>query len=173
MNLHSNDPIVEDLLYIIAKNIHIDDLYNLSNCTVSLYCMMRHPIFIRNKLASIDSDMKLYIKKKLWNVALCIAAEYGNLEICKLVVSIGANKFNHANWIASFYGHLHICKYIISLGATNLNSALWIAAINGHLEICKYFVSLGVTNFNSAPQDAAQNGHLDVCKYLESISTDK
>ena len=114
LNSKFHDEIFEDLLYIIAKKIHTDDLFHLSNCTVSLNCIIHNPIFLRKIVYSIDdSNMKRYIKKKWWNLALCIAARNGELEICKYFVSLGAkNLLYNVLCGAARNGHLELCKYL-------------------------------------------------------------
>ena len=177
---NSNDPIysqfhdfidsqlIYDLLYIIAKNIHTDDLFHLSNCNASLNSMIHHPIFLKNKLYSIRS-MKRYINRKQWNFALQYAAQYGHLEVCKYLVSLGATNFDSALKCATRHDHLDMCKYFVSIGATDFNGALKYVAYHGKLNLCKYFVSLGATDFDRSLEYAILSNRLKICKYLVSL----
>ena len=156
--------------------VHTDDLYNLSNCNVSLNSMIHNSSFIRKTICHIST----YVKSKKWdsenekwNYVNSRAASGGHLDICRYSVSNGATYFKYSLINAAGAGHLDICKYLVSTGTLNTDD-LDEARINstrylGHLDICKYLVSQGATDYDSALINAARYGNLDICKYFMSI----
>ena len=155
--------------------VHTDDLYNLSNCNVSLNSMIHNSSFIRKTLCHIATDVesiKWDSENEKWNYVNSFAAGGGHLDICKYSILLGATDFNYSLINAARAGHLDICKYLISqdtsgtFNATNFNWALDYAAYGGHLELCKYFVSIGTNKYNRAIDNAAYGGHKDVEIYL-------
>ena len=81
--------------------------------------------------------------------ALKLAAEYGNLEVVKHLLELGANLHADNDWAlrsAAAKGHLEVVKYLVEQGADlhAMNDwALRFAAKNVHLEVVKYFVERG------------------------------
>ena len=158
--------------------VHTDDLYNLSNCNVSLNSMIHNSSFIRKTICHIST----YVKSKKWdsenekwNYVNSRAASGGHLDICRYSVSNGATYFKYSLINAAGAGHLDICKYLVSISTLNtddFNKALINAARAGHLDICKYLVSTGTLNTDDLDEalinSTRYRGHLDICKYLVS-----
>ena len=84
------------------------------------------------------------------NTPLHIAATYGNLELCKLII------FHHKDNSKNIDG----------------NTPLLMAAANGHLEVCKYIIEKfedknPANNKGDTPLHfAARNNHLEICKII-------
>ncbi|KAJ3336154.1 hypothetical protein HDU91_001873, partial [Kappamyces sp. JEL0680] len=119
---------------------------------------------------------------------LIVAAEEENLELCKFLVSLGAdvNSFD-VEWSAIYAsctaGSLDICAYLISIGGdVNYNeerTPLFVAATRGYLDICMLLVQNGADPNLKNKADGAtpimtsiSKGHLDVVEYLANSGAD-
>lgn len=87
--------------------------------------------------------------------ALRWAVQYGQLEVCKLLLEHGADVHTWNNLTlryATYYGHLEVCKVLLEHGADVHacdNLPLIYAAMKGHLEVCKLLIEHGA-NINNA-----------------------
>jgi hypothetical protein len=95
-----------------------------------------------------------------------------DLERIKYLVSIGGNFTNDSSYLAwaAEFGNLEMAKYFISLGAdvsAGNDLALKWAARKGQLEMVKYLVSIGAKDPNGlALKMASDYGNGNVVKYL-------
>ena len=131
----------------------------------------------------LDRDTSLNYKAD--NIALLWAARYGQLEVVKYLLELGAD-LNHqdnegytALFLAARYGKLEFVKYLQELGA-DLNhqnnkgyTALIWAAATGQLEVVKFLCELGAdlnhkdNVGNTALVKAIELDQLEVVKYLQ------
>ncbi|EAX86793.1 hypothetical protein TVAG_402920 [Trichomonas vaginalis G3] len=112
------------------------------------------------------------------------ASAYGQLEVVKYLVSLGAEKHKDALYFAAYEGHLEVVKILVTVGKHRVNESKWgltpiiAASQRGQLEVVKYLISVGariqLNDYDeySAIVWAAGNGHLEVVKYLVSIGGD-
>ena len=112
------------------------------------------------------------------DIALCLYAKNGHLEVVKYLVENGANIHAHEEaalrWSAD-KGHLEVVKYLVKHGAdvhADDDFALCFAAAQGHLEVVKYLVENGA-NIHACDEAAlcwfAEHGPFDVWVYLKSL----
>lgn len=147
-------------------------------CILSL--MMVFATFAPSTFAAEDS----------LEIALCIAAENGNLEEVQRLVAAGAKVNDY--WftycaagdkpfsIAARNGHSEVVKWFVTEGLVDINSEdgnhntlLHCAAAGGHLELVDWLVNVGGADINHADSFgntplhiAAAHGRLDVVKWL-------
>jgi ankyrin repeat protein/superfamily II DNA or RNA helicase len=109
------------------------------------------------------------------NTDLIEACEYGDLELVKDVIELGADISTQDGLplvMASKNGHLDIVKYLVFLGADiharKDDAVIW-ACGGGYLNVVKYLVSEGA-DFTAQENDclilACENGHIPVIEYL-------
>ena len=103
-----------------------------------------------------------------WNQYMCSAAHGGRLDMVDYLVSCGANDWNEAMCSAARIGYLYLVKYLVSKGANDWNRGIDCAIAHGHLQLVKYFVSKGLNDWNKYMLSAAGSGHLRLVKYLVS-----
>jgi hypothetical protein len=121
--------------------------------------------------------------------ALLRAAEFGNLESCRILLQNGENpdtadsEGNSALMLAAQNGHLDICKALLERGC-NVNlakakgtTALMRATMNGHDEVCKLLLSAGAAvnarAGNISALDIAQRrGYANVAETLMAAGAD-
>ena len=108
-------------------------------------------------------------------LTLIEACRYGNLELVKYLVSLGADlrAWNDEPIVrASISGNLETVKYLVSLGANPRvrdNGPIMVASLNGNLETVKYLVSLGANPKarNDGPiMAASRSGNIGLVQYL-------
>ena len=63
------------------------------------------------------------------------AASNGYINMVRLMLSHGANNFNHSMVAAADYGHIEIVRLMLSHGATDFNNAMEAAASNDYQNI--------------------------------------
>ena len=136
-----------------------------------------------------DDDYEYYGQGR---TALHIAAEYGQLEVVKLLFQAGADKdaFDSAGstalHMAAEFGNLDVVKLLLEAGcekdvAEQIEglTALHLAVQNGHSEVVKLLLDASAdkdmahTNGATALQEAACNGHSEIVKLLLEAGTDK
>ena len=133
-------------------------------------------------LINLTQKLKKFFKlninfrqKRKINKDLIMAAENGNLQLVKSLVSQDADIHadnDSALRYASYNGHLEVVKYLVEKGAEihSLNDiALKFACENGNINVVKYLVEQGAdihAEKDYALRLAAYYGHLDVVKYL-------
>ena len=112
------------------------------------------------------------------NLAIQLAANYGQLNIVKFLVTLpGVDPTIYSNNVvrlAAQSGHIDVVKFLVTLPGVDPtildNITIQYAAVCGHLEVVKFLVTLpGVdpaANGNHAIKWAALNGHLEFVKYL-------
>ena len=120
-------------------------------------------------------------------IALMSAANNGHTDVCHLLLDheTDDDHKNKALTLAAMFGHLHACRLLVSRGAsvdseddlhmTPLNKA----ADAGYTDICELLLDHGAdiehktNDGDSALEMAARNGHLDTCKLLLSREADE
>ncbi|WP_264686029.1 MULTISPECIES: ankyrin repeat domain-containing protein [unclassified Wolbachia] len=138
------------------------------------------------------SDVVDYLKQVQLNQELLIAAQYGNFDEVRDLVSQGASlnaKYSNGMTVmhsAAYGGNLDIVKYFVADAKNSLEIKdnggrvpLHYAAYNGKLDVVKYFVDEGEVDVNLKDSDgqtalhmASGGGHLDVVGYLASKGAD-
>ncbi|WP_281508712.1 ankyrin repeat domain-containing protein [Wolbachia endosymbiont (group B) of Pandemis cinnamomeana] len=137
-------------------------------------------------------DVVGYLKQVQLNQELLIAAQYGNFDEVRDLVSQGASlnaKYSNGMTVmhsAAYGGNLDIVKYFVADAKNSLEIKdnggrvpLHYAAYNGKLDVVKYFVDEGEVDVNLKDSDgqtalhmASGGGHLDVMGYLASKGAD-
>ena len=127
-----------------------------------------------------DHSLKDWFDSK---TALHYAAREGNLDICQILVSYGAqvNCLTSKKWtplhLATFNNQTGVAKYLLRNGADHSlrdrfdKTALHYAAEEGNLDICQILLSYGVQvncDSKTALHYAAVEGNLDICQILVS-----
>ena len=180
-----DDSLYIDILSEIAKSIHSNYLYTLSNCNVILNHIIHQPTFVKKSLYSINNNMKRLIEGKNRNNffetnELEWIVHGGHLEIYKQYMLMYSDYYRPLYETSKSYttcvilryaalgGHIHMCEYIIDLfKITNLKWALAGAAEGGHFELCKQFILSGhFINLNFALKCAAGGNHMDICNHF-------
>lgn len=119
-------------------------------------------------------------KPYLGNTPLGIAADKGNYEIVKILISNGADvNLDSPLFGAAYNGHLQIAELLVSKGADvkQINS-LFGAVENGHLEIVQLLISKGadvnVKNYQHETilHIATRKGHLNIAEFILSKGGD-
>jgi len=94
------------------------------------------------------------------------ASMFGNLEIVKIIVNMGANFRVNNDWplcLAACGGYLPVVKYFIGLGANhkadNELPLKW-ASMNNHFETVKYLIGLGGSKCHISYD---QNKYVEFC----------
>lgn len=70
------------------------------------------------------------------------AAYRGNIELVKIMLNLGATKYNSAMINAAYTGHIDIVRLMIDRGATKFEKAIGYAAIGGHQNIIDYLTNV-------------------------------
>ncbi|WP_264705646.1 ankyrin repeat domain-containing protein [Wolbachia endosymbiont (group A) of Gymnosoma rotundatum] len=137
-------------------------------------------------------DVVGYLKQVQLDQELLIAAQYGNFDEVRDLVSQGASlnaKYSNGMTVmhsAAYGGNLDIVKYFVADAKNSLEIkdnggrvSLHYAAYNGKLDVVKYFVDEGEVDVNLKDSDgqtalhmASGGGHLDVVGYLTSKGAD-
>ncbi|WP_264687016.1 ankyrin repeat domain-containing protein [Wolbachia endosymbiont (group B) of Rhopobota naevana] len=137
-------------------------------------------------------DVVGYLKQVQLNQELLIAAQYGNFDEVRDLVSQGASlnaKYSNGMTVmhsAAYGGNLDIVKYFVADAKNSLEIKdnggrvpLHYAAYNGKLDVVKYFVDEGEVDVNLKDSDgqtalhmASGGSHLDVMGYLASKGAD-
>ncbi len=118
------------------------------------------------------------ILKDIIDKSLNFAAECGNLEAVKFLVSKGAdvNMSKGPLPLASRNGHLEVVKFLISIGADiNRDCPLAEATAKGNLEIVKFLVSVGadIHWHNDMPIEiASYSCQFEIIKFLLTKGAD-
>ena len=122
---------------------------------------------------------------------LHLAAKYGHLEVCQIIIkkvkkkdrmdTSGKTPFFHA----TENGHLNVCKLLKSYANVKTTirhgrTPLHVAAEHGHLDVYKYLFKIlkkktPIDEFGNTPLHvAAKSGHLNVCELIfELAKTDR
>lgn len=122
-----------------------------------------------------------------FRTAMVEACRYGQLEIVKYLVSIGASLERAGEYhghtpvtAACLHGNLELVKYLNSIGADMESKGEWmypfrLACKGGHIKIIKYLISIGIRSkkmYNEGIRSATHNGHFKLADYLISIGGD-
>jgi ankyrin repeat protein len=86
------------------------------------------------------------------------ACRCGNIEIIKLLASLGCENFNNGLKVASYSGNIEAVKLLLSYGANNIDEAFIAACEGNYLEVARLLVT-GIKD-----QDSINKG-MSVCKY--------
>lgn len=91
---------------------------------------------------SLRQRVKDYEWAGMWNEALALAAEIGDLELCKRLVGLGADAIIFAVFGAAKRNHVHILEYLTQLDLPHwwANEALHCAARHGSHDACRYLI---------------------------------
>lgn len=108
-------------------------------------------------------------KIKILDMGLIYSSRHGNIELVKMMLSLGANYYNGALINASLGGHNEIVDMMLSLGANNYDGALNHASYGGHIDIVRLMISLGADNYDMALVNACDGGHIDIVRLLLSL----
>ena len=149
---------------------------------------------LKEFVIAVGQFFKIKFSWKIYQIwpSMCIAAKYGNLQLCKFIIRktgipnpVGMDG-SSALHLAVQFGHLEVTKYIInktenenpknSFGRTPLH----FAAQEGHLQICKLIIEN--VEYKS-PRDnlrwdtplhwAAEMGHWDICRmFIKHLSNE-
>ncbi|MFP3021113.1 MAG: ankyrin repeat domain-containing protein [Wolbachia sp.] len=137
-------------------------------------------------------DVVGYLKQVQLDQELLIAAQYGNFDEVRDLVSQGASlntKYSNGMTVmhsAAYGGNLDIVKYFVADAKNSLEIKdngsrvpLHYAAYNGKLDVVKYFIDEEKVDVNLKDSDgqtalhmASGGGHLDVVGYLASKGAD-
>ncbi|WP_264336588.1 ankyrin repeat domain-containing protein [Wolbachia endosymbiont (group B) of Chorthippus brunneus] len=137
-------------------------------------------------------DVVGYLKQVQLDQELLIAAQYGNFDEVRDLVSQGASlnaKYSNGMTVmhsAAYGGNLDIVKYFVADAKNSLEIKdnggrvpLHYAAYNGKLDVVKYFIDEGEVDVNLKDSDgqtalhmASGGGRLDVVGYLASKGAD-
>ncbi|WMT84150.1 ankyrin repeat domain-containing protein [Wolbachia endosymbiont of Listronotus oregonensis] len=137
-------------------------------------------------------DVVGYLKQVQLNQELLIAAQYGNFDEVRDLVSQGASlntKYSNGMTVmhsAAYGGNLDIVKYFVADAKNSLEIKdngsrvpLHYAAYNGKLDVVKYFIDEEKVDVNLKDSDgqtalhmASGGSHLDVVEYLASKGAD-
>ena len=149
-------------------------------------------VLVLLKDSKSDKNFDVDIKDRFGSTALHYAAGAGQLEICKALVSCGANDKladkksgrTALHWAARL-GQLEICQWLVSekshnteLRAKDDTTPLQLAAWGGHIPTCKWFIALGSDiNFINkwgctAVHFSALAGAVPTVQWLYSIGLD-
>jgi hypothetical protein len=117
----------------------------------------------------IKSDVDLHQDNER---ALCIACEYGYLEIVKYLVERNADihvLYDSPLRMAVYRGRLEVVKYLIENGAVIHKRCGFLAVKKGNLDTLKYLAEQGLNvhyNNEHALRAAVYYGHFEIVKYL-------
>ncbi len=127
------------------------------------------PYFVGINPESLYTDAKnLYLENFLHKVMI-IAIKNGNLDVVKLMVGKGVNRFDSGLGEAAGSGYLDIVKYFIELDASEYSHATKIAAKNGKINIIDYFIEnkyIKSGMLNLLLLEAAKGNQFPAVKYL-------
>src|SRR6185369_2961863 len=123
-----------------------------------------------NEIKKINASKRLWLQKKDKN--LLQACKSGNIIGVQYLIEHEYEYDYLAICIAAEYGHIEIVKYLFERGADiriYSDMALRYSAQNGHLQVVKYLIENGA--YVHAINDSslcysAENGHLSVVEYL-------
>ena len=124
--------------------------------------------------------------------ALHLAAQEGQLEICKFIIESTEDKNPRSDkgitpfYVAAQFGHFKVCKFIMNYledknpQIDDTFTPLHEAAFQGHLKICEMILDEIVDKNPTETKDgftplhiAAQEGHLEICKLIVKYLIDK
>lgn len=119
----------EDLVEIYARKHYIPDGLNLC--------------YINN----MHSAIKYFIDKDNCSHLFIRACIDGFIDIVRLAISKGANKWNYGLQCACLGGYMDIVLLMIENGANDWNGGLRNSCYSGNIEICKLMISKGANDF--------------------------
>ena len=160
-------------MFIANSKTEIYDKFSmLFNCTFSLFLG-----FVKD-----FEKLRRFIETK--KISLNVAADEGDLLLCKLLLCDGAIVYTADTteptslYVAASRGHIDVCKLLINF-TTSVNkvnklnkTALWAAADEGHVDVCKLLLdNEAIVDWDDGWQQnplyaAVSRGHIDVCKLL-------
>ncbi len=94
------------------------------------------------------------------------ACKEGNLELVKLLINNGANKFNHGMAYACCGGYIEIVEFLISKGAADFNWGLVCACYKKNKNIIKLMLDKGVNEYCWILSNACENGIKDLVELM-------
>jgi ankyrin repeat protein len=163
----NNIPIIE---YLRTKGLTDKDIKKIIKDLIKI-----------NKLTEIENLMELkYIINKVKDLILDTAAIYGNLDILKYAVKIGAklnNTESKAIYNAINHDKFKAFEYIYNNGynkKANRDGLFIYSCEVGKLRVAKYLENDGANKnkkYNAALEVAAKNGHQKVVEYLIDIKS--
>jgi ankyrin repeat protein len=129
-------------------------------------------IKLNNALLAIELK-RLYAAKKICMNGQYLISRYceekPNLEMIKILHSIGYEPCIFSLYVACTNGHLEIVKFLHSVGTSTECLRIDLASENGHLEVVKFLHSVGVKYTNNVMEKPIENGNYELVKYLQSI----
>jgi len=153
----------------IGANIHVRGDYNTmalickNGCLKTLKYTIQH--FLQN-----EWSMFMFKYEKFFSHLEIVKYLASITDVCVTLLYS-----NDALQCGALYGNVEIVKYLMSIGAdihANRDWALQLSAMKGHIDVVKYLVSNGadIRRWDDYPlHAAAKNGHLDIVKYLISV----
>lgn len=97
------------------------------------------------------------------------AASNGLIDECKLMLESGSIGEEDRVWalkIAAKFGHVEVCKLLMQTAKFNANDILYWAAIGGHENTCNLMIEYGVDNLDNALLGAVSKSKLEICQLL-------
>ncbi len=141
------------MIYYISK---LKELYDI-------------PYFVGINPQTLYEDAKTLYPQNFLHKVMIIAIRNGNLDVVKLMVRKGVNRFDSGLAEAAGSGHLDIVKYFIELNASEYSHATKIAAKNGKIDIIDYFIEKKYIKsgmLNLLLLEAAKGNQFPTVKYL-------
>ncbi len=119
--------------------------------------------FVRQELSSATDEEKRGV--------LVNAAELGYAEVVRSLLEAGVRE-DWAMAAAANFGRLDILRLLSENGGGDLDAALIAAAAHGHAAAVHFLIDRGASALNEALADAAMRGYVPVVKELLSAGAD-
>ena len=111
-------------------------------------------------------------KGRAWDSGLRGACCKGSVEIVKLMIDMGATRFESGLYIASEYNNMQIIELILDKIKEHNNTLSYFNAIlmgacqGGHPDLIEYAISKGADKMNHGLSEACHNGNINIIELL-------
>jgi hypothetical protein len=113
-----------------------------------------------------DYHLIVRLKRKYKKMhQICLS---GNIDVVRLMISLGATNWNNGLQGACKGGHLELVDLMISHGAYDWNLGLYGACEGGHFKLIQLMISRGANDWNNGLLGACTGGHLELAKLMIS-----